>query len=137
MDFTLVSDKKGVIGIIDNSNEITKLTFNILKQWDALISKIIENNINKKAIEIFQAKKSGNTNNSDELLMKEAIKAAVNQPDVHKFRLVLDLSYDANKPGSVLEDYAKLIKGAMDQINNPKGIRTSGWENFKRSEKSS
>ncbi len=63
--------------------------------------------------------------------MKEAFKAAVNQQDVYKFRLALDLSYDANKPRNTLEDAAKLIKIAMSQKSN----RISGWENIKKSEK--
>jgi hypothetical protein len=131
IDLSLVSDRKDVCEIIDNSEEVKKATDNILKNWEDLIAQVSILLLSKTALEVADAK-AKRKSTTVEAVLPEAVEIAGKNPAAHRFRLVLDLSYDVSEPQQTVEKFSMLMKAARDRSLNPKKAELNGWELLKK-----
>jgi len=124
MELSLFSDRKDISEIIDNSKATAKIIHDFLKNWEALCNQIWILNFSKIALEIATAKAEKNST-TIEAVMPEAIEDAEKHPAIHRFRLILDLSYDSNEPKRTIENLSIALKAFRD---NPKKTELNGWE---------
>lgn len=130
MDLSLVSDRKDLCEIIDNSEDIKKAIETILKNWEDLIAEVSALLLSKTALEIAYAKAKRKAT-TVEAVLPEAVEIAGKNPVAHRFRLVLDLSYDSSEPRKTVENFSMLMKAARDRSLNPKKAELNGWELLK------
>jgi hypothetical protein len=124
MGLSLFSDRKDIREIIDNSEASAKIIHDFLKNWEDLCNQIWMLNFSKIALEIATAKAEKNST-TIEAVMPEAIEDAGKHPATHRFRLILDLSYDSNEPKRTIENLSMALKAFQD---NPEKTELNGWE---------
>lgn len=132
MEISLLSDRKDIIGIIDDSNDMKRDISNLLMVWDEIVDKVWGLNFKKVAIKIAEAKKKKRPISTDEALL-EAIKSAAKHPDVHAFRLVLNFSYDPSEPRRTGEYFSRVIGAIKEWDTHPYKVIRDGWEIWKDS----
>jgi hypothetical protein len=124
MELSLVSDRKDISELIDSSEDAAKYVQAILQNWEHLINEVFILNISNIASEIATAMAQKNSTTVDSVI-PEAIEMAEKHPAAHRFRLVLDLSYDSSEPKRTIENLSMALKAFRD---NPKKVRLDGWE---------
>ena len=131
IDVSILSDRKNVDKYLDNSDEIHSIFADFLKTWDQLVDNIQSNNFNRIVSEITneKIKKHGI---DEQIASKEAIEAASIHPEVQRFRLSLNITYDSSGPRRTVQYYSKMMKAALDQSDNPNKPILTGWEIFKK-----
>lgn len=131
MEFSLISDRKNIIEIIDDSDEIAKTIQELLKNWDDLISKITVLNFERTALEIASAKAHKKSTIVDDKSISEAVENASKNADARRFRLVLDFSYDPSEPKRTVEAFTRMKKALQYSSANPNKAPLEGWELWK------
>ncbi len=124
MELSLVSDRKDISELIDSSESAAKNVQAVLQNWEHLINEVFILNISNIASDIATAKAQKNSTTIDSVI-PEAIEIAGKHPAAHKFRLVLDLSYDSSEPQRTIDKIRMFLKAEKD---NPKKSRFNGWE---------
>lgn len=131
IDVSILTDRKNVNKLLNDSDEIHSLFADFLKTWDQLIDKIQLNNFDRIVSEIANGKikKHGI---DEKVAIKEAIEAASLHPEVQRFRLSLNFTYDSSGPKRTVLYYSKMMKAALDLSDNPNKPILTGWEVFKK-----
>jgi len=131
IDVSILSDRKNVDKHLDDSDEIHSIFADLLKTLDQLVDNIQLNNFNRIVSEIANGKikKHGI---DEQVAIKEAIKAASIHPEVQRFRLSLNFTYDSSGPRRTVQYYSKMMKAALDLSDNPTKPILTGWEIFKK-----
>lgn len=132
---TLLSDKKDVIKILDESKDAQAQVKQILESWERLLYLTKKGLLLKLARSIAE-EKINRKGAKPEKAAEEAIEAARNHPDLHRFRLYFALSFDSSEPREMLGQWASLLKAAIDSISKPNMIPKQGWEIAKAESKS-
>lgn len=127
---SLISDRKEVISSIDSSKEIHDLLKELLKLWDRLISKIVWKNIERIGLGIANAKLR-KKKVAEKQAIEEAIEETRKHPDILKFRLALNLSYNSMGAKEELTRWAKIIATSIRHDEHPNKAYKSGWETYR------
>lgn len=130
IEVSLLTDHRAIANILDQSEEIQEIMTNALKNWDQLISKVHMFNLERIALKIANAKMEKKAIDKDTAL-SEALEAAAKHPQVRKFRLVLNFTFDSSEPKKIALDFSRAMRAARDMIENPNKVIKSGWEIFK------
>jgi hypothetical protein len=127
---SLLSDNGETIKTIDSSQKIGDIVRDFLRLWEKLVSEIVEQNMTRIGTSIAnnKLKRKGR----DEV-MKEAVEEVWKHPDILRFRLVLNLSYDSMSAKDELRKWAKLIAVTVGNLKDQNKAHKSGWENYRLS----
>ncbi|MGD0643753.1 MAG: hypothetical protein ABSA75_02485 [Candidatus Bathyarchaeia archaeon] len=133
---SLVSDHDSIIGIADSSKEIRVMLTDFVDSWDKMIKKVISENLERIGIAIANAKmkKKGIT---EKQALEEAFEECVDHPELLKFRLSLNFTYDSMSAKEEIGKWGKIIAGYRINAASTKNsdftnkAHKSGWENYK------
>ena len=126
---SLLSDRKEVITSIDSTEQIQDLLRDLVKLWDRLISKIVLRNIERIGLEIANAKLRKKKVTQKQAI-EESLEATRMHPDILKFRLALNLSYNSMSAKEELTRWAKIIATSVRRDEHPNKAHRTGWEMY-------
>ncbi len=127
---SLVSDHREVIEIIDSSEEIQKLIQTFVQTWDKTIKKVVVMNLQKIGIDIANAKLR-KKHIEKEKAIEEAIEECRTHPELVRFRLALNFTYDSMSAKEELEKWSRIIAASIKSDQFPNKAHMTGWENYK------
>jgi hypothetical protein len=135
MRMSLVSDRKGIRDIVDESNEFDKPLRNLLDSWDIIVNKSTVNNLVRLAYDIAACKMKKRRVDEKEA-RRQALEAARNHPELLKFRLMLSLVFDSSEPRETLGMWGRAISSTMREITEqPRRMALDAWETWKEYKK--
>jgi len=135
MRMSLVSDRKGIRDIVDESNEFDKPLRNLLDSWDIIVNKSTVNNLVRLAYDI-AARKMKKRRVDEKEARRQALEAARNHPELLKFRLMLSLVFDSSEPRETLGMWGRAISSTMREITEqPRRMALDAWETWKEYKK--
>jgi len=130
---SLLADRKDIVKIIDESEEIRAILTKLIEAWDELVAKVQYLNFIKVATEIANAKIQ--KGKDKEVAVEEALKEAVKHPKFQNFRLALNLAFDSRdiKKTALFKVMTMALKGL---VLNTRKIKQSYWELLKDADSS-
>ena len=135
MRASLISDRKDIRDIIDESDEFDTLLRNLLDSWDSIVEKTTMNNLHRLATDIAVRKMKKKRIDKKEA-ERQALEAARKHPKLLKFRLMLSLAFDSSEPRETLGMWGRAISSTMREITDqPRRMVLDAWETWKEYEK--
>lgn len=135
MRASLISDRRDIRDIIDESDEFDTLLRNLLDSWDAIVNKTTMNNLLRIATDIAARKMKKKPIDKKEA-QRQALEAARNHPSLLKFRLMLSLAFDSSEPRETLGMWGRAISSTMREITEqPRRMAMDAWETWKEYKK--
>ena len=130
IDISLLTDRKALIDIIDNSETFREILTDFVMSWDKLITETRMHILNQIALKIANAKikKKGL---SGATALKEAMEAAAKHPEAWRFRLVLNFVFDPSEPKEIRSFFSRMLQILKAMEENPNKAIRDGWENLK------
>ena len=127
---SLLSDHEKIVEMIDLSKETRRLLRNFVESWDKLIKKIVWMNIERIGLEIANAKLRKKRIRKQQAI-EEAIEETRGHPEILRFRLALNLSYDSMSAKEEIAKWAKIIAASVRNDQCPNKALKNAWENYK------
>lgn len=131
INISLLSDRKDIAEIVDNSEDIRKILTRLLGNWDELITKVQMANLKQLTFEIANAKMR-KKKISQNMALKEALEAVPTHPRLHELRLAIQISIDVSGPEKIGSFLSWSLREDQELTKHPnKAIRDS-WEKYKK-----